>query len=991
MRRFVRRPQLLEISRGIVSKQVHIAHRCIESLARDDHEPADADHRTFLETVRRRGTLLGLEVQERGHRHTLLALVATKLRADVQTAEVRAVLGGLGQVHFAFFVCLLRALLVPALGLVYVRRVVVRRIVLARCADERDARLRQLSFLADDQVPVRLVRLEDVPLGNLMHDREDRMIRRETARLCHLQRILRVAAAIEQFAVLSGDALPGLVFTTLHLGFVRLDPLGERLAFRTEPLQLRAIFLLGGMAKYAFLQPLLAPREVGIQQDEESAEQPASRRRTGRTHASGEKEQEPPGRNEHESARHQAVHRRHEDIQTRSILVPLIQLFFDPSHEPPPAQRERTICSCCSARYVSKYHPTRQSRVVTNTSPSFTLSGVMPSIHTSKKSSATPPLPAWNLSDLFSSITDPAVDKHLATSLKAAQQLQKTYKGKIAQLAKKPALLAKAIRLYESQLEAYAKPQIYAALVHSADSSRPENGAFMQRVGVASLEISKYFLFFELELGALPKKTTEKLLKAKELANYHHFLGRLDAYQPHRLDEVREQLINDLSLTSAGAFARLYEEEHSRRTYPLKQGKTEKVVGKEELLHGLQSEDRNVRKTAADTLTAGLKDQSHRLTFITNTLLQHKRTLDRYRRFATPETAQHLANETDQKTVDAMSEAITKHYPLVARDYRFKKNLLGLDTLYDYDRYAPLPKTETTFTFDQAKGIILEAFGRFSPEFATLAEEFFTKGWIDAALRPGKRGGAFCMFNTTDLHPYVLVNFNGGIKDVMTLGHELGHAVHACLARQQTYLNFDMPLTFAETASVFAEMLVFDALRERITDPREKLTLYLMKIEEMFATVFRQTAMYRFEQDLHALGKEQGELTTEIISQRWLVRQREMFGTSVTLRDDYGIWWNYISHFIESPFYVYSYAFGEILTLSLFAQYQAQGETLTEKYTQMLSAGGSRTPEQQLKPFGIDLRKTAFWEQGIGYVEALVNEAIALEKKTRTKPSRHSR
>lgn len=589
--------------------------------------------------------------------------------------------------------------------------------------------------------------------------------------------------------------------------------------------------------------------------------------------------------------------------------------------------------------------------------------------------------PAWNLSDLFSSITDPNIETTLKTCKVQAERFQKTYKGKLTALAKKPAELKKVIRTYERLLEEYAKPQIYAALVHAADSLNPENGAFMQKVDVRSLEISRIVLFFELELGTLPAKTLDTLIKSKELANYAHYLSRIREYQPHRLDEAREQLLNDLSVSSGGAFTRLHDEELSRYKYvaPASKSKTASV-SQEEVLHGVNSPDRTIRKAAADSLTQGLKDQAHRLTFITNTLLQHKRTLDRYRNYMSPEAAQHMSNETDQATVDAMSEAITKHYGMVAKYYNFKKKLLKLPELCDYDRYAPLPETHTSFTFDQAKTIVLDAFRRFSPTLADQAREFFDKKWIDAGVRTGKRGGAFCMFNTTDLHPYVLVNYKGGIKDVSTLAHELGHAVHACLARKQTYLNFDMPLTFAETASVFGEMLVFDALREKITDPKEKLALYLQKIEEIFATVFRQTAMYRFEQDLHALGQEKGELTTEEINTRWLVRQREMFGTSVKMRDDYGYWWEYIGHFIHTPFYVYSYAFGEILTLSLFAKYRKEGATFVKNYHELLSAGGSKTPAEFLKPFGINLRDPQFWEQGLSYLDELITEAVTLAR-----------
>jgi oligoendopeptidase F len=280
----------------------------------------------------------------------------------------------------------------------------------------------------------------------------------------------------------------------------------------------------------------------------------------------------------------------------------------------------------------------------------------------------------------------------------------------------------------------------------------------------------------------------------------------------------------------------------------------------------------------------------------------------------------------------------------------------------------------------QAKTIILDAFTRFSPRFAKLAQAFFDNGWIDAPQTPGKRGGAFCMFVTPDLHPYVFVNYSGNVKQVLTLAHELGHGVHASLARKQNLLHFDMPLTLAETASVFAEMITFDAMKATLTDPQERLTLLMQKIEEVFATVFRQTTMYRFEQDLHATSRTQGELTSEQISSLWRKHQTNMFGTSVTLTKDYDVWWSYISHFIHTPFYVYAYAFGELLTLSLFAEYKKRGATMVEDYLTFLEAGGSKGPDELLKPFGINLRDKAFWQGGIKLIEELVKEAKDLQK-----------
>lgn len=589
-------------------------------------------------------------------------------------------------------------------------------------------------------------------------------------------------------------------------------------------------------------------------------------------------------------------------------------------------------------------------------------------------------LPSWDLSDLFSHINDPKIEQNLKRSLKRAEAFAKANKGKI-KASIKPEALLKMIREYESIVEESGKPEIYAMLVFSADSQNPKHGAFYQKTKQEGLKIYQAMLFFELELSQLPEASLNRLTHHKTLLPYRHYLKRIADYRPHRLDEAREQLMNDLELTGGSAFARMFDEELSNKKFKIQRGKQVVEVSEEEALHGLHQPDRAERIRCAESVTNGLQEESRRLTYITNILLQRKATVDRYVKFSTPEASRHLSNETTQKIVDAMTQTITERYDLVKSYYQFKKKLLKLDKLYDYDRYAPLAESKSFISWNEAQGIVLSAYRQFSPEFADIAQKFFDNNWIDAAIRPGKRGGAFCMFVTTDLHPYVFVNYKGGVKDVLTLAHELGHAVHAYLAREQSYLNFDMPLTFAETASVFAEMVVFDYLRERMKDPKEKLALYLQKIEEVFATIFRQTAMYRFEQTLHAASRAKGELSTEEINALWLKSQQEMFGNSVTLTKNYGIWWSYISHFIHTPFYVYAYAFGEILTLSLFAQYKKDGETLVKKYFDLLRAGGSKTPEEFLRPFGLRLDDANFWKGGIKLIEQLVNEAQQLNKK----------
>lgn len=587
------------------------------------------------------------------------------------------------------------------------------------------------------------------------------------------------------------------------------------------------------------------------------------------------------------------------------------------------------------------------------------------------------PLPRWNLSDLFSSINDPKIDETLTVQLTRAQSFAKKYRGKITP-QRTAAEIAKILKEYESIIQETWKPELYAALVHAADSKNPKHGALLQKTEKRGMEIMNAMLFLELELTKVDGKTLQRWIKDPKLSAYRHYLEKELSWKAHRLSESEEKLMKDLSLTGRSAFTRLYDEELSHHAYRLAGSRQEHT--QEHLLDLLHHPKQSERKKAAAGITQGLKEQLRRLTFITNTLLQEKITVDRYRHFSSPEASRHLSNEIDQETVDAMTSVVTERFDIVQDFYRFKRGLLKLPVLHDYDRYAPLNTKEESVSFDEAKKIVLDAFRRFSPRFADHAQEFFDKGWIDAPQAPGKRGGAFCMFATPDLHPYVFVNYSGNTKQVLTLAHELGHGVHACLARKQNLLHFDMPLTLAETASVFAEMVTFDAIKSQITDPKKRLALILQKIEEVFATVFRQTTMYRFEQDLHATARAKGELTSEEIGALWRKHQTNMFGNSVKLTTDYDVWWSYISHFVHTPFYVYAYAFGELLTLSLFAAYKKQGPAMVEKYLAFLEAGGSKSPDELLKPFGIDLHDKNFWRGGIKLIEELVKEAKKLAR-----------
>ena len=587
-------------------------------------------------------------------------------------------------------------------------------------------------------------------------------------------------------------------------------------------------------------------------------------------------------------------------------------------------------------------------------------------------------LPVWDLSAYFSGIHDPRIFATLANAKKCAEKFEKRWRGNITEAISAAELLAP-IQELEVILQEAQKPAHYASLVKATDSITPEHGALEQRTNVEFLEVYRHVTFFELELLELPELALQKLIGAKELSGYWHFLLNLLKTKPHRLSEGEEQIMNDLSLTGKGAFTRLFEEELSQKKFPISVGGIKEEWPEEKVLNTLQHTDRAIRKAGADALTAGLREDSRRLTYIFNVLGEDKRIRDQYQKFDSPEASRHLANEVTQEAVDTMSEAVSEQVYLVSDYYNLKRQVLGLDELYDYDRYAPVLEAERVYTFEEARDTVLTAYGKFSPRMRERANEFFEKNWIDAETKHGKRGGAFCSYGTPDLHPVVFLNYLGETKSVLTLAHELGHGVHGSLMRKQTLFNFDTPLTIAETASVFGEMLVFDSLRGSVRG-KELLALLMGMIEEVFATVFRQHAMYKFEQDFHAARRKEGELKTEAISDMWINRQREMFGSSVTLRDDYRIWWSYIPHFLHTPFYVYAYTFGELLTLSFYDLYKKTDDKsgFAEKYVAMLEAGGTKTPEELVEPFGIDLASKEFWEGGLEVVGEMVEEAKRL-------------
>jgi len=492
-------------------------------------------------------------------------------------------------------------------------------------------------------------------------------------------------------------------------------------------------------------------------------------------------------------------------------------------------------------------------------------------------------------------------------------------------------------------------------------------------------EVRNALVFFELEWVATDDAHAEKLLDDPALAARRHLLAQMRRYRRHVLSEPEERLLEETANTGPRAFSRLFDETLGSLRFSLEAADgSREEKSEEEILSLLYEPDRETRRRAADSLTEGLRQNARLLAFLFNTLVQDKATRDRLRRYASPMDDRNLANEIDAETVHALMTACERRHDLVGRYYRLKQRLLGLDALYDYDRYAPVLEAVGQRSFDAARALVLEAYGDFSPKLSEIAGHFFEKRWIDAELRPGKRGGAFSASTVPDVHPYVLLNYTGTLRDVMTLAHELGHGVHQYLARPRGLFEADTPLTTAETASVFGEMLTFRRLLRDEPDPKVRLGLLCGKLEDAFATVFRQVVMTRFEEKLHAARRAEGELPIPRINELWMETNRPMFGDAVALRDDYAWWWLYIPHFVHSPFYCYAYAFGELLVLALVQRYDEEGAAFVPRYLAMLEAGGAQSPREVVAHTGLDIGDPGFWERGLLLLEEMVAEAERL-------------
>jgi oligoendopeptidase F len=588
---------------------------------------------------------------------------------------------------------------------------------------------------------------------------------------------------------------------------------------------------------------------------------------------------------------------------------------------------------------------------------------------------------AWDLGDLYAGPDDAAIDRDLDQAMQRAVRFESTYRGKINTPAGPAAeeLLA-ALEELESLYEQMDKPAVYANLLHAAKTDDPKRGALLTKTREQRTAINKHLIFFDLEWVHLADEPARALIQHPRLAKYRHYLDQKRAWRPHYLSEPEERILEEKSITGRAAFVRLFDETVSAMKFTFElDGKVE-TLSMQQINARLYDPVRNVRRAAAAGWTKGLQENTRLLTFIFNNLvLDHKSDCE-LRKFDSPMAPRHLANEISEPVVNALMTATERHHGTVQRYYALKARLLGIDQLYDYDRYAPLFEDMPRCDWPAARRIVEESYHAFSPQAGGVIREFFDRRWIDAELREGKRGGAFSSSAVPSVHPYILMNYTDKLRDVMTLAHELGHGLHQYLSRKVGYLQCDTPLTTAEMASVFGEMLTFQRLMTIYTDPRHRLGMLCSKIEDAFATVFRQVVLTRFEQALHKARREQGEQTTEQINELWLAANRPMHGEVVKLTDGYAWWWSYIGHFIHVPFYCYAYAFGELLVLALVQKYRQEGPAFVPQYLDLLAAGGSDAPHVLLGKLGIDVNDPRFWELGLKLLGEMVAEAEELAR-----------
>jgi oligoendopeptidase F len=576
---------------------------------------------------------------------------------------------------------------------------------------------------------------------------------------------------------------------------------------------------------------------------------------------------------------------------------------------------------------------------------------------------------AWDLEPLVDGEGPAGVEPRLSEALQRAQAFSERYAGKLGELDSPG--LREAMQELAAIHELVGRAGGYAALRFSTDTAEPANGALLQLAQERGTAIETTLLFFDLEWAALEDERAEELLAGDRLEPFAHHLRNIRRYREHLLSEPEEKILSEKSLTGAGAWTRLFEELTSAIEVQL----PEETVALDVALSRLALPDRETRRTAAEAVTEALAPGLRTRAFLFNTLLADKGIDDRLRRYPHWLAARNLANEASDESVQALIEAVRARNEIPRRWYRLKAKLLGLERLADYDRMASVTEDQASFPFAQARQIVLDCYSSFSPELGEVAGAFFSERRIDAPVRPAKRGGAFCASVVPSVKPYVLLNYTSQRRDVLTLAHELGHGVHFALAARQGIFHQTTPLTLAETASVFGETIVFERLLAEDSSPASRLALLAENLEDTIATVFRQVAMNRFEDLVHTARRDQGELSVERFGELWAESQQELLGDSVEVTAGYRSWWSYIPHFIGSPGYVYAYAYGQLLALSVYERYEQEGAALVPRYLELLAAGGSKSPEELARIVGIDLADPGFWDAGLELVERQLTQA----------------
>ena len=586
-------------------------------------------------------------------------------------------------------------------------------------------------------------------------------------------------------------------------------------------------------------------------------------------------------------------------------------------------------------------------------------------------------LPEWNLRDLYPALDSPEVQRDLDLADSECAAFEQDFKGRLAALAAgEGGALAKAVARYEAIDDRLGRLLSYASLMYAGNTTDPARAKFYGDVQERITAASLHLLFFTLELNRIDDAQLEAAMRDPALGHYRPWIEDVRKEKPYQLEDRVEELFHEKSVTGYSAWNRLFDETIASLRF--------KVAGKtlaiEPTLNLLQDVDGKKRKAAAEALAKTFKENLRPFTLITNTLAKDKEISDRWRGFKDIADARHLSNRVEPEVVEALVSAVRAAYPKLShRYYALKAKWFGKKRLPHWDRNAPLPKVaQRTIPWGDARATVLTAYGAFSPKMADVADQFFTKNWIDAPVRPGKQPGAFAHPTVPSAHPYVLLNYMGKPRDVMTLAHELGHGVHQVLAAPNGALMAPTPLTLAETASVFGEMLTFRKLLAETTDKKQRKAMLAAKVEDMINTVVRQIAFYSFERKVHG-ERRSGELTSDKLCDLWMSVQSESLGPAIELKPGYETFWVYIPHFVHSPFYVYAYAFGDCLVNSLYAVYEKSASGFAERYLEMLAAGGTKHHAELLAPFGLDARDPNFWDGGLSVIARLIEELEGLE------------